>query len=120
MCKGSHGIENVSCMSGAAGYRRRGFGIVRIRVSQRNYDSRLEGFSNGNFQSATSDAFVLNRFRVGTLIKARPWLEIYSELQDSNAFWKDQPKAPPYQSTWDLRRAYVDLGTIAHALVDRR
>jgi hypothetical protein len=76
------------------------------------YRSRLEGFTNGNFQPGNSDTYVLTRFRIGTLVKARSWLEVYGELQDSTAFWKDQPKAPPYQSTWDLRRGYVDLGTI--------
>ena len=59
-----------------------------------------------------SDAYLLTRFRLGTLIKPVSWFQAYTELQDAAASWKNPPLGPPYQSTWDLRRAYVDLGTI--------
>ncbi len=45
---------------------------------------------------------------------------MYTELQDATAFWKKPPAGPPYQSTWDLRRAYVDLGNVAKGRVALR
>jgi hypothetical protein len=76
------------------------------------YRARFEGYSGANFQSNNSDSYLLSRFRFGVSIKPTTWLKVYAELQDATAFGKDQPLAPPYQSTWDLRRASVDLGDI--------
>ncbi len=76
------------------------------------YRARFEGYSGGNFQTGNSDLYLLTRFRFGALIKPATWLKVYAELQDATAFWKDQPLAPPYQSTWDLRRLYADLGDV--------
>ena len=76
------------------------------------YRARMEGYSAGNFQTGNSDSYLLTRFRFGMLLKPASWLRVFAELQDATAFWKDAPLAPPYQSTWDLRRAYVDLGDI--------
>ena len=73
------------------------------------YRSRYEGYTGGNFQAGNSDAYVLTRFRLGVALKPSDWFRVYAELQDADAFWRD-PKIPPYQSTWDLRRAYVDIG----------
>jgi hypothetical protein len=45
-------------------------------------------------------------------LKPSSWFRVYAELQDADAFMKNQPLAPPYQETWDLRRAYVDIGNV--------
>jgi hypothetical protein len=74
------------------------------------YRVRLEGFSGNNPQSATRDSFLLTRLRVGVAIKPANWLRTYLELQDATVFRKNKPIGPPQQTTWDLRRAYVDLG----------
>lgn len=76
------------------------------------YRARLEGYDGGNFQAGNSDSYLLTRFRFGVLIKPSTWFKVYAELQDATAFWKDEPLAPPYQSTWDLRRLYIDLGDV--------
>jgi hypothetical protein len=76
------------------------------------YRARLEGHTAGNFQPGNSDGYLLTRFRLGALIKPAGWFKIYTELQDATAFWKSPPVGPPYQSTWDLRRAYADLGDV--------
>ncbi len=76
------------------------------------YRMRFESYSAGNFQDGNSDSYLLTRFRFGMLVKPAGWLGLYTELQDATAFWKNPPLGPPYQSTWDLRRAYVDLGDI--------
>jgi len=72
------------------------------------YRMRYEGYTGGNFQAGNDDSYLLSRFRFGMSIHPEDWLKAYVELQDADAFWKD-PKVPPYQSTWDLRRAYIDI-----------
>ena len=74
------------------------------------YRTRLEGYSGGNFEPHSSDSFLLTRFRVGMKVSPRSWFRVYAELQDADAFGKAQPRNPPYQETWDLRRGYLDLG----------
>jgi hypothetical protein len=74
------------------------------------YRMRYEGYTAGNFQEGNSDYYLLTRFRLGTSIRPVSWLRSYIELQDATAFSKTPPIGPPYQSTWDLRRAYVDIG----------
>ncbi|HTQ57130.1 MAG TPA: alginate export family protein [Bryobacteraceae bacterium] len=84
------------------------------------YRARLESYSAGNFQPGNSDTYLLTRFRLGTLIKPTSWLGAYFELQDADAFWKKGSLGPPYQSTWDLRRAYVDFGDIEEGFFSLR
>ncbi len=81
------------------------------------YRTRFENYSAGNFQTGNSDSYLLTRFRLGMLLKPASWFRVYAELQDADAFWKNPPLAPPYQSTWDLRRAYVDVGDIEQGRV---
>ena len=76
------------------------------------YRGRFESFTNAGFQSGDPDAYLLSRFRLGSLIRPASWFQVYAELQDAAASWKNPPLGPPYQSTWDLRRGYVDLGEI--------
>jgi hypothetical protein len=79
------------------------------------YRARIESYSGGGFRDGSSDSYLLTRFRAGVLIKPIRWFSVYGELQDATAFWKAPPLAPPYQSTWDLRRAYVDFGDLEHS-----
>lgn len=76
------------------------------------YRMRWEGFTSGNFHTGNAEDYLLTRFRFGLSIKPTTWLKAYAELQDADAFWKKPPLGPPYQSTWDLRRAYFDFGDI--------
>ncbi len=76
------------------------------------YRTRFEGVSGVNLLPNTSDSYLLTRFRFGMYLKALSWLHIFTETQDADAFGKPAPLAPPYQETWDLRRAYVDVGNI--------
>ena len=84
------------------------------------YRARFEGYSAGSFKDGNSDAYLLTRFRFGMSIKPVNWFKAYVELQDADAFWKTPPLAPPYQSTWDLRRAYVDIGDVEQGPVSLR
>jgi hypothetical protein len=72
---------------------------------------RLEGFSGGSFQPDNSDAYLLNRFRFNLGILPTSWLKFRFQVQDSRVWWKNQqPYAPPYQDTFDLRVAYIEMG----------
>jgi len=84
------------------------------------YRARFEGYSAGSFRAGNSDSYLLTRFRLGLLMTPTPWLKVYSELQDATAFWKSPPVGPPYQSTWDLRRAYVDFGDLERGRISLR
>jgi len=76
-----------------------------------DYRARLEGFIEGAFKKDNDDAYLLNRFRINLLIKPTPWLKFYAQGQDARVFWKNQnPAAPPFQNTMDLRLAYMEIG----------
>ncbi|MBV9507352.1 MAG: alginate export family protein [Acidobacteriia bacterium] len=76
------------------------------------YRTRFEAYRGGSFQPEVSDSYLLTRFRFGMYLKPVSWLHVFTETQDTDAFGKTPPLAPPYQETWDLRRAYVDIGDI--------
>ncbi len=75
------------------------------------YRSRVEGFSGGGFKRDNSDTYVLSRLRLSLLVQPASWLKMYAQGQDARVFFNDQhPAAPPFQNTWDLRLAYIELG----------
>ena len=75
------------------------------------YRSRFEGFSGLGFKRDNSDDYLLSRLRLNMLLQPTPWLKVFAQGQDARVFFKDQkPAAPPYQNTWDLRQAYLELG----------
>jgi alginate export protein len=81
---------------------------VRFSAEER---LRLEGFSGGNFQADSSDAYVLNRLRFNMALSPASWLRFHFQMQDSRVEGKDQkPYAPPFQDTFDLRIAYAEFG----------
>jgi hypothetical protein len=74
---------------------------------------RAEGTVGAGFKPAADDGYLLNRFRFDMQVRPASWLKFDFQVQDAQAFWKNQkPYAPPYQDTWDLRMAYVELGNL--------
>jgi Alginate export len=72
---------------------------------------RLEGFTGAGFQPDNSDAYLLNRFRFNLGLIPTSWLKFRFQVQDSRVWWKNQkPYAPPYQDTFDLRLAFIEMG----------
>jgi hypothetical protein len=71
------------------------------------YRARLEGFTSSFTNS--SDSYMLTRFRLGMVIKPARWFYVYTELQDARVALTNTLSGPPYQGTWDLRRAHVDF-----------
>jgi len=76
-----------------------------------DYRARLEGTTGVGFKPNSNDAYFLNRFRLNMKIQPTAWLRFNVQAQDSRVFGKNQtPAAPPFQNTFDLRMAYVEIG----------
>jgi hypothetical protein len=73
------------------------------------FRTRFEGYTGGSFKPLTTDAYMLTRLKLGLTIKPTSWLKFFAEGYDARAIAKS-PAIPPYQNTWDIRQAYVELG----------
>ncbi len=74
------------------------------------YRSRVEHFGGISFKPV-SDTHDLSQLRIRLTIKPADWLEFLGETQDARAFFNHHVgNVPPYQNTWDIRQAYVQLG----------
>ncbi|HXE14437.1 MAG TPA: alginate export family protein [Bryobacteraceae bacterium] len=72
---------------------------------------RGEGTLGIGFKDQT-DRYLLNRVRLDMQILPSNWLKFEFQAQDARAFWREEPGKPPYQNTWDLRLAYMELGNL--------
>ena len=82
------------------------------------YRTRVEGADGINF-TTTNDTYLLSRFRLNIKIQPRKWLSFFGETQDSRVFFNQHlPEAPPYQNSWDIRQAYVQIGSSNEGRVD--
>ena len=70
---------------------------------------RFEGYSGGGFKPNSTDDYDLHRLRLGILIAPLSWLKFFGQMQDARV-WGRSPALPPYQNTWDIRQAYVEIG----------
>jgi len=70
---------------------------------------RVEGYENASFKPNNSDLYDLYRMHLGMLLQPINWIRFYIETSDERAFDK-APAIPPYQNTWDIKKAYVELG----------
>ncbi len=70
---------------------------------------RVEGYENASFKPNNSDLYDLYRMHLGLLLQPINWIRFYIETSDERAFEKS-PAIPPYQNTWDIKKAYVELG----------
>ena len=75
------------------------------------YRARVEGFTGGGFKPNTDDAYLLSRARINMFLLPTSWLKFGFQGQDAHVFGKNQnPAAPPFQDSMDLRLAYVEIG----------
>ncbi len=74
------------------------------------YRSRVEEAGHRNYKEP-SDTYLLSQLRFWLTLKPVSWLTVVGETQDSRVFFNQLiPSAGPYQNTWDIRQAYVQLG----------
>lgn len=76
------------------------------------YRVRLEGIGGNNFRPS-SDAYVLSRVRINTTFIPLSWLRAGFQGQDAQVMARNaKPDGPPFEDTFDLRQAYVELGNV--------
>jgi len=57
------------------------------------------------------DTYYLHRLRLNSTITARPWLTVFTQLQDSRALdYGRRPTPSAMRNPLDLRQAYMDIG----------
>jgi Alginate export len=82
------------------------------------FRSRFES-EDGIRYTTTDDAYLLTRFRFNLTIQPVRWLTLFGETQDSRTFFNQHvPDAVPYQNTWDIRQAYVQIGSSKEGWAD--
>ena len=82
------------------------------------YRARLESSDHIKF-GALNDVYLLSRLRLSISIRPSSWLEFAAETQDARAFFNHHvANTPPYQNMWDIRQAYVELGSSKEGWVD--
>ncbi len=82
---------------------------LRLEVRDNNFDF------NARSNAITDDTFLLQRFRLGVLVKPTSWLRFYAQGQDSREFESERPNIPGAagaegDDNFDLRQAYVEFG----------
>lgn len=77
------------------------------------YRMRFEGIGGAGYGPDAADAYVLSRVRVNTTFIPVSWLKVQLQGQDAQAMARNaKPDAPPFEDTFDLRQAYVELGNV--------
>jgi len=85
---------------------------LRWEIRDNNFD-----FNRG-VNAVTDDGFLLQRFRLGMMLKPAPWLKIYAQAQDSREFFGGRTLIPGTggaegDDSFDLRQAYVEIADYA-------
>jgi hypothetical protein len=88
--------------------------------------ARFEARSNNrDFDDSVNDdnddSWAVTRLRLGVAVKPAPWLKFYAQIQDTREFDSDRVNTPGLRGNegddnFDLRQAYVELGTQPLAL----
>ncbi len=73
--------------------------------------SRFEGYDNNSFKANVDDSYLLNRFRFQVDLHSASWLRVTAQVQDARAGFQTPPIAPPNTVRWDLKLAYVEIGS---------
>ena len=82
---------------------------LRLEIRENNFDF------NDALDSLTDDGWLLQRFRIGLMIKPTSWLKIYAQTQDSREIDSDRPDFPGQlgaegDDSFDLRQGYLEFG----------
>lgn len=66
-----------------------------------------------------NDTYDLTQLRLGLYVQPTNWLELVAVTQDARVFFNhDVATAPPYQNIWDIREAYLQLGSSTEGWFD--
>src|SRR3984885_12465843 len=82
------------------------------------FRDRVESQDGLNY-APVNDTYDLTQLRIGVYIQPTNWLEIVGVTQDSRVFFNQHvANASPYQNIWDIREAYVRVGSSSEGWVD--
>jgi hypothetical protein len=82
------------------------------------YRDRLEGPIGIGF-TGTNDFYLLDRFRLTVAIHPKDWLTLHGQVQDSRIFFNHHiANANPFEDSWTLWQAYVQLGSSTSGWID--
>jgi hypothetical protein len=82
------------------------------------FRTRLES-EDGLGYTTTNDSHVLTRLRFHVTIQPVRWLTFFGETQDARIFFNQHvPDGQPYQNTFDIRQAYVQVGSLKEGWAD--
>jgi hypothetical protein len=82
------------------------------------FRDRVESQDHLNF-SKVNDTYDLTQLRLGIYIQPTKWLKLVAVTQDSRDFFNHHvPNAPPYQNIWDIREAYLQIGSSTEGWFD--
>jgi hypothetical protein len=82
------------------------------------FRTRVES-EDGIKYTTTNDTYLLSRFRFNIRIQPAKWLTFFGETQDARIFFNQHvADAPPDQNSWDIRQAYVQLGSSSEGWAD--
>ena len=77
------------------------------------YRIRFEALEGNAFKPNNDDAYGLGRARVNTTLMPAPWMKLQFQGQDAQVWGRNsKPDAPPYEDTFDVRQAYVEIGGV--------
>jgi Alginate export len=72
---------------------------------------RYESYDNSNFKLGANDSYLLNRFRFQVDLHIPSWFRVTAQVQDARAGFQNPPIGPPNTVRWDLKLAYVEIGS---------
>jgi hypothetical protein len=75
------------------------------------YRMRLEAIDGSAFRPDADDAYALSRVRLNLTVAPESWLRAVFQAQDAQVMWRNpKPDGPPFEDTFDLRQAYIEVG----------
>jgi hypothetical protein len=76
------------------------------------YRVRAEGYEGGSYTADNNQGYLLSRFQLNMDVRFS-WFRIFAQTEDARVLGNDAvPAAFPYQDTFDLRQAFIELGNV--------
>lgn len=82
------------------------------------FRDRVES-SEGIKFAPVNDTYDLTQLRLGIYIEPTKWLKLVGVTQDARVFFNHHVATdPPYQNIWDVREAYMQIGSATEGWID--
>ena len=76
------------------------------------YRIRAEGYEGGAYTAGNNEGYLLSRFQLNMDVRLS-WFRVFAQAQDARVLGNDTiPSAFPYQDSFDLRQAFLELGNM--------